>query len=230
MKSIETTVWQAVHERLDPMLLAPRLRPDVVVQALESARHGLYYMIKSPQAGTYLKLSPRERYILSLMDGTRTVKEITLADFYEHGSLAFNRVTQLVSLLHHHSFLVSPPIPTYALVRERLRARRGFRAGLHRVVDFLVRAEIVLGGIDALVTTLYRAGGRVLVQLPALIVLGFIALFGFAAYHLAALGESGGGVAYFAHIGGFLFGLLLIKIFADRVHEDYESSHRLPVY
>jgi membrane associated rhomboid family serine protease len=40
----------------------------------------------------------------------------------------------------------------------------------------------------------------------------------------------GGGVAYFAHIGGFLFGLLLIRLFADRVHEDYESAHRTPVY
>jgi membrane associated rhomboid family serine protease len=41
---------------------------------------------------------------------------------------------------------------------------------------------------------------------------------------------AGGGVAYFAHIGGFAFGLLLIKLFANRVHEDYDASRRLPVY
>jgi membrane associated rhomboid family serine protease len=39
-----------------------------------------------------------------------------------------------------------------------------------------------------------------------------------------------GGVAYFAHIGGFVFGVLMIRLFANRVHEDYERSHRLPVY
>jgi hypothetical protein len=27
-----------------------------------------------------------------------------------------------------------------------------------------------------------------------------------------------------------VFGLLLIKLFANRVHEDYEGRHRLPVY
>jgi membrane associated rhomboid family serine protease len=43
------------------------------------------------------------------------------------------------------------------------------------------------------------------------------------------LGESGG-VAYFAHIGGFLFGLLVIKLFADNVQEDYLSARRAPVY
>ena len=37
-------------------------------------------------------------------------------------------------------------------------------------------------------------------------------------------------MAYFAHIGGFVFGLLLIRLFADRVHEDYERAHRMPVY
>jgi membrane associated rhomboid family serine protease len=40
----------------------------------------------------------------------------------------------------------------------------------------------------------------------------------------------GGGVAYFAHIGGFLFGLLAIRLFANHVQDDYERAHRLPVY
>jgi membrane associated rhomboid family serine protease len=69
-----------------------------------------------------------------------------------------------------------------------------------------------------------------IVQLPALVVLGFWFLLQLLPAFSEPIGESGGGIAYFAHIGGFLFGLLLIKLFADRVHEDYESSHRLPVY
>ena len=71
-----------------------------------------------------------------------------------------------------------------------------------------------------------------IVELPALVVLGLwflIQVF----YGAAELGQplgGSGGVAYFAHIGGFLFGLLLIKLFANRVHEDYEHRRRLPVY
>lgn len=70
------------------------------------------------------------------------------------------------------------------------------------------------------------------IELPALVVLGlwFLlqVLYG-AAEAAQPLGE-GGGVAYFAHIGGFVFGLLLIKLFANRAQEDYHSERRLPVY
>jgi membrane associated rhomboid family serine protease len=70
------------------------------------------------------------------------------------------------------------------------------------------------------------------VELPALLVLGLWFLIQ-VALGSAELGQplgTSGGVAYFAHIGGFLFGLLLIKLFANRVHEDYEAQRRIPVY
>jgi rhomboid family protein len=44
-----------------------------------------------------------------------------------------------------------------------------------------------------------------------------------------ASGGDVGGVAYFAHIGGFVFGLLAIKLFANRIRDDYVEP-RLPVY
>jgi membrane associated rhomboid family serine protease len=71
-----------------------------------------------------------------------------------------------------------------------------------------------------------------IVELPAVLVLGawfLIQLF----YGAADLGQplgGSGGVAYFAHIGGFVFGLILIKAFANRIHRDYEIERQLPVY
>ena len=71
-----------------------------------------------------------------------------------------------------------------------------------------------------------------IVELPALLVLGlwFVLQLFYAGAEFALPVSGQGGVAYFAHIGGFLFGLLLIKLFANRVHDDYESGHRIPVY
>jgi len=70
------------------------------------------------------------------------------------------------------------------------------------------------------------------VELPALLVLGVWILLqfynGFAELTQPAAG--GGGVAYFAHIGGFLFGLIVIRLFANRVHHDYMRRRGLPVY
>jgi len=55
-----------------------------------------------------------------------------------------------------------------------------------------------------------------IIELPAMLILAFWfiqqVLFGY--FDLNSGGE-GGGVAYFAHIGGFVFGLAAIKLFAD---------------
>ena len=58
-----------------------------------------------------------------------------------------------------------------------------------------------------------------LIEIPAMLMLGIWFLLQF----LPAVGQTaisevgeGGGIAYFAHVGGFLFGLATIKLFADR--------------
>ena len=70
------------------------------------------------------------------------------------------------------------------------------------------------------------------VEIPAFLVLGIWigeqALFGYL--DVAQPTGGGGGVAYFAHIGGFVFGLAAIKLFARRVRKPMPPGPRLPVY
>ncbi len=80
----------------------------------------------------------------------------------------------------------------------------------------------VLGGYLILfprarvVTLIFIVFFVTIVELPAIWILGFWfvqqVLFGWLDLNVA--GEEGG-VAYFAHIGGFVFGLVAIKLFAD---------------
>jgi membrane associated rhomboid family serine protease len=62
-----------------------------------------------------------------------------------------------------------------------------------------------------------------LIEIPAMIMLGiwFVLQFLPAVGQLATpeVAGEGGGVAYLAHVGGFLFGLALIKLFTYRVEE-----------
>jgi membrane associated rhomboid family serine protease len=97
----------------------------------------------------------------------------------------------------------------------------------------------VLGGYAVLyprarvITVVFIVIFFTIIELPALLVLGFwilIQLF-LGASDLGSQAAGGsGGVAYFAHIGGFVFGLIAIRLFANRVQDDYERAHRLPVY
>jgi membrane associated rhomboid family serine protease len=66
------------------------------------------------------------------------------------------------------------------------------------------------------------------IELPALLVLGVWFLL--QLLDASAQPLQGGGVAYFAHIGGFIFGLLTIRIFATHPQDDYDVRSRIPVY
>jgi membrane associated rhomboid family serine protease len=60
-----------------------------------------------------------------------------------------------------------------------------------------------------------------ILELPALLFLGvWVLQQGLFAYFDLAGTSEGGGVAYFAHLGGFVFGLLLIRVFVN------EQRHR----
>lgn len=80
----------------------------------------------------------------------------------------------------------------------------------------------VLGGYLVLfprarvITVIFIVFFFTLIELPAVLILGFwfVQQVLFGALDLNASGSQGG-VAYFAHIGGFVFGLLAIKLFAD---------------
>jgi len=97
----------------------------------------------------------------------------------------------------------------------------------------------VLGGYALLyprarVLTLLFVFFIFLVEIPALVLLGIWIFLQF----LPAVGQlaspdvgSQGGVAYFAHIGGFLFGLAAIKLFATRRSAAYVGGGpKYPVY
>ena len=71
-----------------------------------------------------------------------------------------------------------------------------------------------------------------LIEVPAVLLLGIW----FVLQFLPAVGQTaisevgeGGGVAYFAHVGGFIFGLATIKLFANR-HRERAVEPPYPVY
>jgi membrane associated rhomboid family serine protease len=95
----------------------------------------------------------------------------------------------------------------------------------------------VLGGYILLyprarvITVIFIVFFFTILELPAMLVLGlwFLEQIAFGYFDLAQPTGGGGGVAYFAHIGGFVFGLLTIKLFANR-DKDYAPGPRIPVY
>jgi membrane associated rhomboid family serine protease len=94
----------------------------------------------------------------------------------------------------------------------------------------------VLGGYALLyprarvITLIFIIFFITVIELPALAVLGVWFVLQLIDAGSSTVGGGGASVAYFAHIGGFLFGLLFVKLLASRYDPDYDRHNRLPVY
>jgi membrane associated rhomboid family serine protease len=71
-----------------------------------------------------------------------------------------------------------------------------------------------------------------LIEIPAVIMLGiwFVLQFLPALGQVSSHATGGGGVAYWAHVGGFAFGLAAIKLFANRYRGAAAAEPPYPVY
>ena len=90
--------------------------------------------------------------------------------------------------------------------------------GASGAIAAVLGAYIVLYPRARVVTVVFIILIFTVIELPALVMLGvwFAEQAAFGAAGLTDPAGSGGGVAYFAHIGGFAFGLLTIRLLATR--------------
>ncbi len=103
--------------------------------------------------------------------------------------------------------------------------------GASGAVAAVLGGYILLYPTARVVTIIFIIFFFTIVELPAMLVLGLWFLlqlfYGYA--DIATPAGGGGGVAYFAHIGGFVLGLAAIKLFASR-RKDYTVPPKYPVY
>jgi membrane associated rhomboid family serine protease len=94
--------------------------------------------------------------------------------------------------------------------------------GASGAIAAVLGGYIVLHPRARVLTVIFIIFFFTLVEIPAVFVLGFwfVEQLAFGYFDLADPTGGGGGVAYFAHIGGFVFGLLTIRAWATRDRPD----------
>ena len=100
--------------------------------------------------------------------------------------------------------------------------------GASGAVSAVLGAYIVLHPRARIITLIFIILFFTIIELPAMVVLGlwFAQQLVFGLLDYASAGE-GGGVAYFAHIGGFAFGLLAVNLLAKRRRDPAPARYRV---
>src|SRR3954469_19891763 len=114
------SVWAALERALGPDGQRPRLRGGLERRDFVTRRGEPYAIVKNPATDSYLRLGPSDSFLLDLMDGEHSVRDLVLAYLQRYDALAFARVSDLLEQLHEGHFLVEDPRPVYEPLTARL--------------------------------------------------------------------------------------------------------------
>ena len=217
-------VWGVLRERLNPALYRP-VRSDQVEAVPLTTRHRQpYYILANRGRSRYLRLAPDDYHLWTLMDGTRSVKDLIFEYFTQFGSLAFDRVAQLVLRLRLDRMLADPVLSIFASVRRMLARMRG--QSIARVFWEVIsgQRQFTIRRVDGLIDGLHRRGGWLLYTTPMQIVYVGICLVGgwFFLQHLAS-----GRYDLFQVSGSYTKGLFLLYLLNYVSITVHELAHAL---
>ncbi len=188
-------------------------------------RHGeRYYILANRDREKYLRLAPDEHHLWTLMDGTRTVKDLIYEYFTAFKTLAFDQVAQLVVQLRRNYMLADPPEDVFPSIQRTSASRRS--QSLPRAVWQVITGQrtFQIHHIDGLMGELHRRVGWVLYTPPLQVLYVGLSVVGGALFlrHFAS-----GRYDLFQAGGSYSTGLLLLiglNFLGVTVHE---ASHAL---
>jgi CRP-like cAMP-binding protein/Zn-dependent protease len=180
------SIWEVLAERVDPAEYRPHFREEAEVRTFKLRWGNDYAMIANPTELLHYRISVDDVPLLSLMDGTRAVREIVVQRLQESGDLELDGVADLVRELRTGNFLTDRFVDLRDLIvraahptsRARQKARQFIKelsvdwSGAHRLVEwfylhllrhFFRPIPAVLAGLLALLglvafVAVYRSG------------------------------------------------------------------------
>ncbi len=180
------SVWARLGAALGPEGQRPCLRDGLERGDFVTRRGEPYAVLKNAAAGTYLRVGPSERFLLDLMDGQHTLRDLVLAYLARYGALAPGRVASLVDTLHARHLLTGEPRPVYPLLAARLApaARRG---GPLATARRLLGLTIELGWVERWLRQQHHAWGWALYTPAGLALCTTLAVLGLVLWLVAGL-------------------------------------------
>jgi putative peptide zinc metalloprotease protein len=134
-----------------------------------------YFILKSLLQPAYLRLTERDVFLWKLMDGRHSLRDMLLAYMARYRALGADRLHDLLDELARMGFLEGTG-------RMRTPSPKSLISWLRGVAQALLQKEFAIGGFDAYLARLYRAGGWFLFTKTAQMLLAALVLAGALAF------------------------------------------------
>ncbi|HJQ97016.1 MAG TPA: hypothetical protein VJ826_01820, partial [Candidatus Polarisedimenticolaceae bacterium] len=213
------------------MASPPRLARGVTITRRQISEEEIYYLVKDPQAGSFLRVGEVEAALLRLLDGTHTTAEVSELLKSEHGfNVGVPIIEDFLGSLIQRGLVESRSFDPEAFRKEWLSQERARRRSLGSLLGTLAIFKMKLLNPQALFTRLIGPLGFLWTRafvVSTLILMALAALMASAhheeiarstwTFYHSATSSAGSFASHAAIIYGVLF--LVVAV--------HESSHGL---
>jgi putative peptide zinc metalloprotease protein len=193
----------------------PRQRPGVEAHHRTTPTGETITTLKDPQRGAYYRLSPRGFFLWQRLDGSHTLRDLTLEYMTEFGAFAPQAISDTIGGLAEAGF-VEGARPAGAVL-ERIARTTGWQRAT-AVARRIMEWQGSVRGADEPLTRLYRGGMFLLYTRAGQVFLAAIALLGIVAFVLG-IGELGAALEETEAGGWLLLFWIPATLVALLVHE-----------
>jgi CRP-like cAMP-binding protein len=206
-------IWESLAAEVDGRHWRPKLAPWVEIKVFEARAGRAYAMVANGRDLIYYGLDTDEVGLLTLLDGTRTLAEVVVAQLEQAGALDTSAVVGLVRSLHSGGFLTDSYVDVNAALTRALEST-GAQA---RLAKFAKTLTIEWSGAERMTQWLYQHGLRHLFRPAGIAVATLLAVGGVAAFIAFATTH---GLGYETQSFGYGFALLFtLNLLLIFIHE-----------
>jgi len=224
-------LWEILGAKVDFAKYKPKRISHYELTEGKTAQGQVYYMLKNPDAGTYLQLGEQELFLWNMMDGEHSVRDMSIAFLLKYGALPIELIINMLATLQTKSFLEKQPVNLYqkavqTLSKRAMQSKGVFYLTALRIAGFALKAFFwMLGGnivtlrnIDRPVGIFYRRGGRLLFHCIAQYAYILLAILGITALFARPSGSQASAAVGFSTIAFIYLGLIGTVLIHEGAH------------
>lgn len=224
-------LWEILGAKVDFAKYKPERISHYELTEGQTAQGQVYYVLKNPDAATYLHLGEQELFLWNMMDGEHSVRDMSIAFLLKYGALPIELIINMLATLQTKSFLEKQPVNLYQKAAQTLSRRAMQSKGVLyltalKIAGFVLKAFFwMLGGnvvtvrnIDRPVSILYRRGARLLFSRLAQYAYTLLVILGIAALFVRPSGSQGSAAIGASTIAFIYLGLIGTVLIHEGAH------------
>lgn len=185
----DQSIWDNITEKLDFSKEKFKHKRNTEIKKFAS-KNGTFYVLKDTETNAYIKMNDQEYFIYNMLDGSNSIRDISLAYIVEYNAAPFDIIACTIQNLCENNFLEEKPINILNTLEENLKKFKILYTVKKRLSS-LFSIQFAMKNVTAWMNTWYHRGVYLFFTKPLLLIsAGFLVVGGYCFEHVIKMHSS----------------------------------------